>query len=596
MHGRYGIKIWSKHPRIAGASLIVDWSQKAQDVEWTYGDHGFERAALSVSVPRQDAMLWRDRVINMCLTIARRGRIVWEGRIEDPTIRIEGARAILGIAAFGYWRAYSDPVVNDFWSDMRYESWEPIPNTVLSGRKPEYYDISTAGEIRIATRKDQSYHLFSLGSVWFRVPSGRFRKIQTLAFTLDLNIPASWQCRIESYDDGFVNGNLLATHTGPTTISAGGYSYSSINRDLVFVELRDTRAGTTLSAPAAAGVNVAIMVASNASLTVGDRVQIGGALAEPTTVLSKTSTNQFNATIVNAHATGDSVTFVNLAETGKYFAKFTDVRVKTTTSSAVYADEVVRELTTQVNALNSAQINPTTGRVTALGTIDLKQYDYDQISPDQIIDTLRSLVTNAGRYRIRVDENQIVILEWRDNGDALRSFYVHGTPEFGASLNNLVTRIKPIYTDASGNTTVGTTVQNTTAEGLYNLARQQAVQYPTTSATEAAAWAAADLADKDDLRGYGEVVAERVYAGRTPWPLDEVRPGYLLIMVDLPSDGGSTDVYNRAFRIGEATVRLNNGRPTISITPVDPIPTIETQLAQNDIKAPKYEDKTKGIL
>lgn len=595
MHGRYGIKLWSKHPRMTGASLIVDWSNRAQNIEWTYGDHGFERAAFSVPVPRQDAMLWRDRIINMCLTIARRGRIVWEGRVEDPSIKFEGRKAILTVATFGYWRAFSDPVVNDFWSDMRYESWEAIPTAVLSGRKPEYYDMDFDGRIYIATRKDQAYHLFSLGSVWFRVPSGRFRKIQTLAFTLDLNIPANWQCRIESYDDGFVNGNLLATHTGPTTISAGAYSYASINRDLVFVELRDTRAGTTLSAPVAAGTNVAIMVASNASLTVGDRVQIGGTNAEPTTVLSKTSTNQFNATIVNNHATGDSVTFVNLAETGKYFAKFTDVRVKSTTSSSVYADEIVRELTTQTNALNSGQINSTTGRVTALGTIDLKQYEYDQVAPSDIIDSLRSLVTNAGRYRIRVDENQTVILEWRDNGDALRSFYVHGIPETGASLDKLVTRIKPIYTDASGNTTVGTTVSNTSAEGLYGLVRQQAVQYPTTSSTEAAAWAAADLADKDDLRGYGVVDVDRVYAGRTPWPLDEVRPGYLLIMVDLPSDGGSTDVYNRAFRIGESTIRLNNGRPSISIMPVEPIPSIETELAQVDTKAPKYENKTEVL-
>lgn len=595
MHGRYGIKLWSKHPRVSGASLVADWSSKARDVEFTYGEHGFERASFGVVVPRQDAMLWRDRVINMCLTISRRGRIAWEGRIEDASVVIEGGMATITISAFGYWRAFSDGVVKDFWSEMRYEAWEPIPTAVLSGRKPEYYDIDFDGRLYMALRKDQSYHLSSLGSLWFRVPSGRFRKIQTLAFTLDLNIPANWQCRIESYDDGFVNGNLLATHTGPITISAGAYSYSSINRDLVFVELRDTRAGTTLSANVTAGVNVAIMVASNASLTVGDRVQIGGTNAEPTTVLSKTSTNQFNATINNNHSSGDSVTFVNLAETGKYFAKFTDVRVKSTTSSAVYADEVMRELVTQANTLNSAQISSVTGRIPALGTIDLKQYAYDTSSPDQIIDTLRSLVTTAGRYRVRVDENQIVVLEWRDNGDALRSFYVHGTPELAASLEQLTTRIRPIYTDASGNVTVGTVLQNTSAESLYGLARQRAVQYPTTSSTEAASWATADLADSDGINGYGEVAVERVYAGRTPWPPDEVRPGYLLIMIDLPSDGGVTDVYNRAFRVGESTVRLNNGRPTIAIMPVDPIPTTETLLAQLTIKQPVYEDKTEAI-
>lgn len=595
MHGQYSLKVWSKHPRLSGASMIVDWSHRAFDVSFTYGEHGFERANASVTVPAQDAMLWRDKLIGTCLVLARRGRVVWEGRIEDATITIQGGRATVTVAAFGYWRAFDDAVIKDLWSDMRYESWTPLPTSILSGRKPEYYDIDFDGRLYMALRKDQWYHLFSVGTLWFRAPQGRYRKLQTLAFTLDLNIPANWQCRIESYDDGFVNGNLLATHTGPTTISATPYSYSSINRDLVFVELRDTRAGTTLSAPVAAGVNVAIMVASNASLTVGDRVMIGGTLAEPTTVLSKTSTNQFNATINNAHATGDSVTFVNLAETGKYFAKFTDVRVKTSTSSAVYADEVVREITTQVNALNSGQISNVTGRVPPVGTIDLKQYEYDQQAPSAVLDGLRDLVGSSQRYRIRVADQQMVTLEPRNNGDVIRSLYVRGVPQLTASLDQLTTRVKPLYTDSSGLASVGTTVQNTATEALYGIARQQAIQYPTTTSSEAASWAAIDLADRDDIKGYGEVTTDRIFAGRTPWPLDEARPGYLLIMIDLPSEGGTTDVYNRAFRIGEATINLArmDARPTATYMPENMQPTTETLLARLDVKQPVYEDKTK---
>lgn len=588
MENHYGITAWDKNPaRFTDAQKILDLTHRAKGVEWFWDKHGPESARMTYRVQRRSVLRWRTRLTGAHLAITCRGQIVWEGRIEDPSVVLTGDWAILTIQAFGYWRALFDIPCQERWSDTTYDNWYPLPTTDLSARKPDQFNSNTDGRLYTSLRQNVGYGTtvrFSWKMV--SVPHA-YQKYQTLAFTLDGVIPTNWQLVVQAANAGYASLTTLGTITAGTYV-ASSQSFASINREWLILTWEDTRTTTALTVARTAGVNVTFTVGTTASMVVGSRIAIGGAQSEITSVLSIISGTQFTATCTYNHAIGDTITFANEAVDTMYSIALSNVRVKASASASLYSHEVAAALVAQVYADNPTQISNVTGLLRG-GVVDLKNFGYAFTTPAAVIEDLEKLVDSSGAYRYFVDIGQVLNIDGPFASAAPRTFYVHGVPELGASLEQLGTQIVPAYTDTNGTEQVASTIVSTPAEAIYSIKRRQVRAFPTTSSSEAASWGAADLKNRTEPDGWGTITTEKVYAGRTAWPPHELRPWDGLVLVDLPSDGGNRSVRN--FRFGRYGIRLDDEtrKPIITIEPPNPIPTIDAVLAGEEIKTPIYE-------
>src|SRR3990172_4527253 len=86
--------------------IFLDHSRWVRDLAFSTNRHGF--AALEGFIPTrlQESFQLYDQSILPRVQVSWNGIRVWEGRLEDVSIRGEGTK----ISALGYWRGYSDSI------------------------------------------------------------------------------------------------------------------------------------------------------------------------------------------------------------------------------------------------------------------------------------------------------------------------------------------------------------------------------------------------------------------------------------------------------------------------------------------------------
>lgn len=455
----------------------------------------------------------------------------WYGQLDNAhlairergQVRYEGRIEIpettpegLALTAFGYSRAYSDLPVTDMWSTGSVTEWAPVTTDMIASRNPDMWEMDTDNRLFIGLQKGTTYPngFASMAGMEFLVSDLSTNKLQSFSASYAVLLPAGFSVRIDTFTAGYGASTLIFSLTATGVLQTG-----------------------TITSTALGGRPIIHFAVLNQS--------------------------------------GVAVTPVG--ENGTQYARLTNVRLTTSTSATITADEVARMFVSRVVAANPNQASAVTSRIKPPG-FDLKEFSYEKVEMGDVLDQLAALGGDGWLWSWRVWD-QILIFDRVANGG--QTYQVYSTPDISRDLGSLRTAIRPVYTDAVGVERLGTSQINTQAESRAGLRRVAYFDAPTTSSTDANTLAAAYLLDQSIVNAFGDITVSSLWQNGQRVPLGVLRSGDTIQCVDFPATGNSETDKTRQFRVGVTSYDVTNR--TLTISPEQRAPKIDSLLARRDV-------------
>lgn len=269
------------------------------------------------------------------------------------------------------------------------------------------------------------------------------------------------------------------------------------------------------------------------------------------------------------------------AETGGIYLKITNIRVMTTTSAALYADEIAKDLVAATVSANSGQLASTTALIKS-PTVDLTDEVYWGLLPADILDRLAFLGDNSSPvalYETGVWDNQI--LSFQKRGLTARVYYVDiSALELERTINALFNSAYATYQEANGHPVRTGSSTDSNSAARYGLTRKRAIPANTTSSTEATAARDAAVQDGKDPRPRIKIAFDRVYdSSGSAYPLWMVRAWDTIVIRNLPLTLSASLDRIRQFRVIEA--RYDVDKNVLTVTPEQFVPSLAVLTARN---------------
>lgn len=577
----------------SGGVLLLDCSPFAQSCEVSTGEHGFEQLNASMTRGLADAFRFYDQPGMLYLGLFAGGQIVWEGRLEDPTLFAGPEGSGLTAQALGYWRALSDVPVTVFFSMTDVSQFRPMLQTEVSTSRPDRFNLDTNNRIYIAPVKGATLGTTGgakFGPLCYLTPDDTLRGINGVQFDFELVSPAAnWRGFFRTRDASFtgianvwtlasagagtLTGAIFATFTSAAIVDfsmdfnaadaafAGetGSAYLKIT-NMRLVSITTNAVNTTLTANRNAGTNVTATVGSTTNMYVGQRLVMnsGGAASESVVVLSIGSSTQFNATFVNNYTSGQAVQ-----------------------GHIIYADQIVGYLAAGVVAvLNPSQLSTNTALIQSPG-LDLQDEVYEDAVVGDVFTRLASLgdnQTTPRMWEVGVWENRALF--FRPQNTASRAWFVDATDlQIARTLEDLANSVYAVYKEAAGRLLRTAVTSDATSVARYGVTRRAAISADTTSATQAGVQQAAALADRKDPKPRASIQFDAVYdAAGARYPLWLVRAGDTMTIRNLPPNISTAVDRIRTFRISHTS--YDAIADTLQIEPEAAPQTLEVALAE----------------
>ena len=167
----------------SGGTLLLNAAPYARSCQVTTDELGFERLTAAIRQALYDSFRMYDAPL-LYLGLVGNGQIVWEGRLEDPTLSVGAQGSGLTAQALGYWRALSDtPSYLAFWSKSTVTGFRPVLTTEIATSQPDRFSFNAQNQIMIMPQKGatfgntgaakQAYYAFSIP-----VPAANGRSIE----------------------------------------------------------------------------------------------------------------------------------------------------------------------------------------------------------------------------------------------------------------------------------------------------------------------------------------------------------------------------------------------------------------------------------
>lgn len=453
--------------------------------------------------------------------------VAWEGRLEDINIVPSG----VGLGGFGYWRALRDVPYTAMWSMTGIKSFKSAVIRPIyigdSSELPLEWIFTTEDDLTENT--PAKFNFDTNNRLYISLKKDQKYGVAQDYGALYLKRPHlsdKWIKEIEYTIDVDLPAGFVAQ-----LISYTGFGFTG---------------GTTESSPL-----------SNGSFT--------------TTLSDGKRAVAFR--VVNATAADP---YTNTAEDDRYYLKVTGIRIRGTDSNSVFAHEIVNDLISYVNGINSSQLQSSTVLVETTSA-DLKDEIYEDEYPADILDRLALL----HGYEVGVWEDRR--LHFRPKGSAGQHWFVDVTRiiSLERSLEELRNSAYATYRDASGRT-LRTAVANDQASiDRYGITRRGVINVQTTSQTEAETHRDTFLTDRSDFVIRAEIEFDRLFdANGAEHPLYRMRSGDKVTMRNLPPTL-STDIDNiRTFLTAETEYSALNNK--MSLEPQTPIPTLVTLVSRRE--------------
>jgi hypothetical protein len=499
-----------------GGRLLLDATSYANNVQFSTNEHGFDRLSAFIRMPIDKSFQRYDQIGSLHVAIYYGAFVVWEGRIEDVSIQSGGIQ----IVAYGYQRALSDVPYTALWSKTTYDDFRPILVTELFNRRSERYEIDLENRIFIAPRKNESFggaaSDLKIGSMVYVIPDQSVRELVAISFDYAFIAPTNWIFQCNATTSAY------GSSVGITSVNAtGALLTGSIN--------------TTFSARNRVAFEMLYNVGAATTYT---------------------------------------------GETGDAYVRITNLRIKTTTTSTVYADEIADALIAYVNGVNSTHLSSSTS-LTQSPTLDLRDELYEDMYPSDILNYLVKLGDNQTTPRMwewGVYEGQKLHL--RPKGDAARQWYVDISElELERTIDSLHNSVYVTYKEANGGIVRTSTSADSASITRYGLTRRAVVNSDTTNATQAGTHRDTVLADRKEPLPKARIEFDAVFnANGARCKLWEVRSGDQITIRNLPPSTSASLDKIRSFRI--STTEYDTDSKKLSVSPELPIDTLEFMLAR----------------
>ena len=489
-------------------------------LEFANGKHGFADMTALYPLSLMDSFMLFERAAMPHAEVKWQGYSPYVGRVEDVKVVPNGVQ----VKAFGYWNALYDARYSALWSKSGYADWFQLDERSDANNQPKRWTMDTNNRLYITPTKNSTLGTTTTAKVarlGYAIPHLSSRNLTAITFDYAFLAPANWQCGAQSF-----------TATEPVNSSAW-----------TFGATQWTLNGT-------------------------------GALQTGTVALT-------SFTGVNAYAFYfyyNAADAVYGGETGANYLTITNLRIQTTTSASVYADEIARDLVSTINTLNSSQLQNITGLIDS-PALDLKDEVYEDLWPADILETLTQRGDNAtppNIWEAGVWEDRTLHL--RRRGSAGRTWYVDvGEPNINRTVAGLVNSGYALYRDASGRTLRTSTATDSDSVARWSVTRRDVTSSPTTNSTQAGTQRDAMIQDRKDPIPQASLDCSVIFdASGAPWPAFFARYGDTVVMRNLPVTGGSSVDKLRRFIVAE-----NRWKDGISkIVPEEPLPSLDVLVAR----------------
>lgn len=422
----------------------------------------------------------------------------------------------VALRAFGYQNALRDVPYVALWSTTSVADWLPILTTDVSNRSPDMYIMDTQNRLFTGLKKNATYgNNATVGDQSFVIPDGSTRQVVACSFDYAVLLPANWNINLQRWNNPFSFQSNAWTLTATGALQTGSQNLTFTGCD---------RLGFTIN-----------------------------------------------------NATGAPYTFAG--EDGTNYLRITNLRIKSTTTSAVGADEIAKDIRAAISALNANQIAATDALIAAPG-LDLTDEGYEDQYPADILDRLALLGDSSNRrWRWSVENGRILRFDVEASG---RTWYVDaGSLQLEGSIGALANSAYGVYQEAGGRKLRTATNTDTASVAQYGLTRRIAVPAQTTSAATAGTIRDTALTDRKVAQPRVGIGFDAVYdAAGARWPLWMVRGGDIVALRNLSPAVSSAVDRIRSFLVD--TTAYDAMARTIQVTPASPLPTLDVLLARRE--------------
>jgi hypothetical protein len=422
----------------------------------------------------------------------------------------------LYLKALGYQRALSDIPYTALWSTTSYADWRAMTADDRPNTRTEKFEVDNNNRLYIALKKNETYTTAThIGRLGFVAPAGGVRYLKTVSFDYKIYLNTGYTFALVS-----TSGGLGGSQTAEFSVLGSGALFGG-------------SANVTLTNSAADSLRVEINPAT------------------------------------------DTYT----GETGDRYIKITNLRIKTTTSAAVYADEIARALVEYTHAANSAQIASETVLIES-PALDMTDEIYLDRYPSDILNTLIALGDNAApprRWEWGVYENRLLHL--RPRGSAGRVWFVDAVSlEVERTIDSVRNSVYAVYQDRNNVPQRTPLAADEDSVTQYGATRRAAISAKTTSATQAGVIRDTALSDLKNPTPRATLRFNMLYdAAGARWPGWLCRSGDTITIRNLPPTLND-DARVRTFTVAET--RYEADTRTLQVTPESPLPRLDVLLAR----------------
>ncbi len=485
--------------------------------EFVTGEHGFGQLTVTILMGLWESFQLMDRPGLPYVSVREFGVIVWEGRLEDVKLVAGGVT----LTAFGYWRALTDQPYTALWSYSRVGDFRLCKTSDDAGFSPNLYQTDLLDRLFVTAQKNATLGFTGtskFGGLLYDLPNRRSHQIIAVSFNYNVTNPAA----------NFV-GKLFTYTLDQTTLAP------------TFVATAWTQAGTGSGSQTLA-------------LTACDRLVFA---------LGRNAADAAYA-----------------GESGSDYLSITGLRILTTASASLYADEIARDLVATIHAANPNQLSATTLLIRSPG-VDLTVAPYQDKYPADILDTLAHLGDSESPpalYETGVWEGQL--LSFQKRGTTARTWCVDITAlELERTIATLYNSVYATYTDALGYVLRTPTNTDSNSIARYGVTRTQMVQTQTTTAAQANTQRDAALQDGKDPQPRITLAFGELYdAAGSRYPLWMARAWDTLIMRNLPMGISAAIDRIRSFRVTET--RYDPVADMLTVTPEQFLPSLDVLTAR----------------
>lgn len=559
-------------------TIVANLSKRALDINVSFDTLTFRMRARA-----DEAAQYLDNPPALHAIVRRSDGKRFVYRLNTPALEEGG---IIAFECLNLIACFDDDEACVQWSTIDDANWIPVGKERVSNRAEELHEFGSEYPA-IYPKKNEKFSISFIGTKAIQVPSGATLKQRIIQCDFEFRAPTNWTGVIQRSDAnfGFVARILTITGSGAGagTVVTGALCESFGDTDIISMDMwydavlalyagetgdiyfriknwRVAAASTnmvntvTTTAAITAGANRTVTPASMANIYVGQRLVFesttsasGAVNSESVVVKSKTATT-FVADFAKSHAIGSTV------------------------KGIVITDKEIIE-----HALaNLRTLNPSCG-LSAAKTLIVNSGE-DQEERTWINESYRKMLDDLAvdtDYVYGVDREGRVF--YRPRGTWARAWASHRTRiTMKRPLDKLYNSVRAAYQSAKGILTQTAYSANSVSTLLYGITRRKTVKVDTTNATLAANARTFALNDTKNRNAQIDVQPLRLtdMSGGV-YPLDEIEPGDTITITDLPASFSEANL--RKFVVAEQSIDATAGYG--SITPQEPIPTIEHYLA-----------------